>query len=48
MIMLWWMTRHGRNDKIKNECVWNKIGVAHIEKKRVESWLRWVGHVRKY
>ena len=32
---------------IRNECIREKIGVASIVKNRVESRLRWFGHMRR-
>ena len=40
-------TRHIRQDKIRNECIREKVGVTPIIEKMVESHLRWFGHVWK-
>ena len=36
-----------RLDKIRNEVIRSKIGVASIEDKKRESRLRWFGHIRR-
>ena len=43
--MLRWMCGHTRRDMIKNKCIKEKVGVAPIVEKMVESRLRWFGHV---
>ncbi|XP_075096104.1 uncharacterized protein LOC142174207 [Nicotiana tabacum] len=47
MRMLRWMCGDTRKDKIQNEIIRDKVGVAAIEDKLRESRLRWFGHVRK-
>lgn len=32
-------------EKIMNECVWEKFGVAPIKEKMVETCLWWFGHM---
>jgi len=43
MRMLWWMIGITRKDKIKNQYVRQKLGVAPINDKLKESRLKWYG-----
>ncbi|XP_070031783.1 uncharacterized protein [Nicotiana tomentosiformis] len=47
MRMLRWMCGHTRLDKIRNEDIRVKVGVAPMEYKMQEARLRWFGHVRR-
>ena len=47
MRMLRWMSGHTRKDKLQNNCIREKIGVAPIEKKKMEMRLRWFRHVQR-
>ena len=47
MRMLRWMSGHTRMDRIRNEVIRSKVGVAPIEDKVREGRLRWYGHVQR-
>jgi len=47
MIILRWMCGFARLDRIRNEVIIEKAGVAPIEEKLRESRLRWFGHVKR-
>nr|XP_009802177.1 PREDICTED: uncharacterized protein LOC104247782 [Nicotiana sylvestris] len=47
MRMLRWMCGHTKKDKIRNEIIRDKVGVASVEAKLRESRPRWFGHVRR-
>ncbi|XP_070039112.1 uncharacterized protein [Nicotiana tomentosiformis] len=47
MRMLRWMCGHTRLDKIRNEVIQDKVGVAHVEAKMREASLRWFGDIKK-
>nr|XP_016499874.1 PREDICTED: uncharacterized protein LOC107818383 [Nicotiana tabacum] len=47
MRMFRWMCRHTRLDRIQNEVIQDKVGVAIIEDKMWEARLRLFGHVRR-
>ena len=46
MRMLHWMCGNTKRDKMRNEDIRTKIGVAFIEAKMRENCLRWFGHMR--
>ena len=41
------MCGNTRRDKVRNENIRTKIGIASIEEKMRENRLRWFGHVRR-
>ncbi|KAG5569172.1 hypothetical protein H5410_058938 [Solanum commersonii] len=47
MRMLRWMCGHTRSDRIRNEVIREKVGVASVVDKLREVRLRWFGHVKR-
>ncbi|WMV37399.1 hypothetical protein MTR67_030784 [Solanum verrucosum] len=47
MRMLRWMCGHTRSNKIRNEVIREKVGVAPVVDKLREARLRWFGHVKR-
>ncbi|KAG5581032.1 hypothetical protein H5410_051659 [Solanum commersonii] len=47
MRMLRWMCGNTRSDKIRNEVIWEEVGVASVVDKLREARLRWFGHVKR-
>lgn len=47
MRMLRWICGHTRKDRIRNDDIREKVGVAPIEEKLVQHRLRWYGHVQR-
>ncbi|XP_075080138.1 uncharacterized protein LOC142165497 [Nicotiana tabacum] len=47
MRMLRWMYGYIRLDKIRNDVIRDKVGVAPIEDRMREARLRWFSHVRR-
>ncbi|PHT34196.1 ATP-citrate synthase alpha chain protein 2 [Capsicum baccatum] len=47
MRMLHWMCGLTRGDRVRNEIIWDKVGVASVEDKMREGRLRWFGHVMR-
>ena len=47
MRMLRWICGHTRRDRIRNDDILEKVGVAPIEEKLVQHRLRWFGHLQR-
>lgn len=47
MRMLRWMCDHTKKDKIRNDYIWEKIGVAPIEEKMTKNKFRCFGQVQR-
>jgi hypothetical protein len=47
MRMLRWICGHTRKDRIRNDDIMNKLGVAPIQEKLVQYSLRWFGHIQR-
>ncbi|PHT60418.1 Transmembrane 9 superfamily member 2 [Capsicum baccatum] len=47
MRMLRWMCGFTRADRVRNESIWEKVGVVPVEDKLREVRLRWFGHVMR-
>jgi hypothetical protein len=47
MRILRWCCGCTRKDRIRNENIWDMVGVAPIEKKLIQYRLRWFGHVQR-
>ena len=47
MRMLRWLCGHTRRDRIRNEDIRDRVGVAPIEKKLIQHRLRWFDHVQR-
>ena len=47
MRMLRWICGHTRMDRVRNDGIRDRIGVAPIEEKLVQHRLRWFGHVQR-
>ena len=47
MRMLRWICDHRRRDRVRNDDIRDRLGVAPIEEKLVQHRLRWFGHVRR-
>ncbi|PKA51537.1 isoleucyl-tRNA synthetase [Apostasia shenzhenica] len=45
--MLRWMCGYTRKDRMRNEYIRKKVGVAPIEDKLRESQLKWFGHLNR-
>ena len=47
MRMLRWFCGHTRRDRVRNEAIRNRVGVAPIKEKLTQHRLRWFGHVQR-
>ena len=45
--MLRWICDHTRRDQVRNDDIRDRLGIAPIEEKLVQHWLRWFGHVKQ-
>ena len=45
--MLRWFCGHTRRDRVRNEAIRERIGVAPIEEKLTQHRLRWFGHIQR-
>uniref|UniRef100_A0A0A9DNS0 Uncharacterized protein n=1 Tax=Arundo donax TaxID=35708 RepID=A0A0A9DNS0_ARUDO len=47
MRMLRWMCGHTRKDRIRNDDIHDRVGVAPIEEKLVQHRLTWFEHIQR-
>ncbi|RCV21622.1 hypothetical protein SETIT_4G152600v2 [Setaria italica] len=47
MRMLRWICGHTRRDRVRNEDIRDRLGVAPIEEKLIQHRLRWFGHFQR-
>jgi hypothetical protein len=47
MRMLRWICGHTRKDRVRNDDIRERVGVAPIEEKLVQHRLRWFGHIQR-
>ena len=47
MRMLRWLCGHTRRDRVRDEDIRDRVGVAPIEEKLIQHRLRWFGHVQR-
>jgi len=47
MRMLRWICGHTRRDRVRNDDIRERLGVAPIEEKLVQHRLRWFGHIQR-
>jgi hypothetical protein len=46
MIMLRWMCGHTRRDRVRNDDIRDRVGIALIAEKLVQHRLRWFAHIQ--
>jgi hypothetical protein len=47
MRMSFWICGHIRRDRIRNDDIRDKLGVAQIQEKLVQHRLRWFDHIQR-
>jgi hypothetical protein len=47
MRILRWICGHTRLDRVRNDDICDRLGVAPIEEKLIQHRLRWFGHVQR-
>jgi len=47
MRMLCWICGHTRLDRVRNDEIRDRLGVAPIEEKLIQHRLRWFGHIQR-
>jgi hypothetical protein len=47
MSMLRWICGHTRRDRVRNDDIRERLGVAQVEEKLVQYRLRWFGHMQR-
>ncbi|KAG2602019.1 hypothetical protein PVAP13_5KG646507 [Panicum virgatum] len=47
MQMLQWFCRHTRRDRVRNEVIRERVGVASFEEKLTQHRFRWFGHIQR-
>ena len=45
--ILRWICGHTRSDRVRNDNICDRLGVAPIEEKLIQHRLRWFGHVQR-
>jgi hypothetical protein len=45
--MLRWICGHTRRDRVRNDGIRERLGVAPVEEKLVQHRLRWFGHMQR-
>jgi hypothetical protein len=47
MHILRWMCGHTRSDRVHNDDIWDRVGVAPIVEKLIQHHLRWFQHIQR-
>jgi hypothetical protein len=47
MCMLRWICGHTRRDRVRNDDIYERLGVAPVEEKLMQHRLRWFGHMQR-